>query len=200
MRAPHAILGLLALVGLSPLLACQHDASFVWVDALEAEALTPQPYRLRAGDDVSVRVWSQDSLATDTRVRPDGRITVPLIGDVMLAGLTPHDASEVIRQRLDGIVLEPKVTVTVQGVRPYEVMVLGEVKTPGRYVITEGDTVLHVLAKAGGLSEYASSDAIYVVRRVPRKMRVRFSYDDLVRGAGRGLEFPLQDGDIIAVE
>ena len=200
MRSP--LLATLSLcLALVPLLgACRHDTSFVWVDDLEADALTPQPYRIRAGDDVSVRVWRQDSLATDTRVRPDGRITVPLIGDVMLAGLTTHDGGEVIRQRLDGLVLDPKVTVIVQVARSYEVMVLGEVKAPGRYTLNEGDTVLHVLAKAGGLSEYASSDAIYVVRRSPQKMRVRFAYEELLRGQGRGLDFPLQDGDVIAVE
>lgn len=179
---------------------CLHLDPYVWVDDLPDEAYQPEPYRIRAGDNLNVSIWNQDELTRDVRVRADGNITLPLISDVYVAGLTPPDAADVIKRRLDGLVLNPAVAVAVREGHVPNVSVVGEVRTAGQFTFAPDETVLHVIAKAGGLTEFAQPDAIFVVRRNDKQQRVRFSYDKLSRGNGRGLDFKLRDGDVIVVE
>lgn len=180
-------------------LACQHDP-FVWVDNLPAANYQEQPYAIRPGDEVEVRVWNQDQLQTTARVRTDGRITIPLAGDVEIAGVTPPDAAKAVSKRLEGIVLDPRVSVIVRQGRPDFVTVLGEVRNSGRFPLEQGETILHQIAKAGGVTEYAANEGIFVIRRQPEPLRIRFSYSKLAHGVGRGLDFVLRDGDVIVVE
>lgn len=179
---------------------CLHLDPYVWVDDLPDEAYQPEPYRIRPGDNLNVSIWNQDELTRDVRVRADGNITLPLISDVYVAGLTPPDAADVIKRRLDGLVLNPAVAVAVREGHVPNVSVVGEVRTAGQFALAPDETVLHVIAKAGGLTEFAQPDAIFVVRRNDKQQRVRFSYDKLSRGNGRGLDFKLRDGDVIVVE
>lgn len=179
---------------------CIHLDPYTWVDELDENAYEPEPYRIAAGDGLYVNIWNQGELTGDVRVRADGHITLALIGDVPVAGLTPDDAADSIKARLDGIVIEPNVSVAVREGREASVSVVGEVRTPGQYRLEQGETVLHMLAKSGGLTEFAQPDAVFVVRNHPDRTRVRFHYDKLSRGVGRGLEFRLRDGDVIVVE
>lgn len=190
-----ACLAAALLVGAS----CAHGP-YTWVDSLPEEAIGPEPYRIRAGDDLQVQVWNQEQLTTDAHVRRDGKITVMLLGDLPVAGLTPQEAADLIAERLDGIVVEPRVSVSVKEDRIDHVTVIGEVENAGRYPVERGETVLHLLAKAGGLTDFADPEGIYVIRREPEPMRVRFSYSKLAGGLGRGLSFTLRDGDVIYVE
>jgi polysaccharide biosynthesis/export protein len=179
---------------------CLHLDPYTWVDELDETAYEPEPYRIGSGDGLHIIIWNQAELTGDVRVRPDGNITLALVGDVSVAGLTPDDAAASIKKRLDGIVLEPNVSVAVREGRQSNVSVVGEVRTPGQYNFNKQETVLHVLAKAGGLTEFAQPDAVFVVRSYPDRARVRFHYDKLSRGVGRSLEFQLRDGDVIVVE
>lgn len=178
---------------------CAHGP-YTWVDDLPDEAIGPEPYRIRSGDQLEVQVWNQEQLTTEARVRRDGKITVMLLGDLPVAGLTPQEATELVRERLDGLVVDPRVSVSIREDRPDHVTVLGEVQTAGRYPVERGETVLHLLAKAGGLTDFADPNGIYVIRREPEPMRVRFSYAKLAGGVGSGLAFTLKDGDVIYVE
>jgi polysaccharide biosynthesis/export protein len=180
--------------------ACAHHGDFIWADDLAPEALMVQPYRILALDRVAVSVWNQPKLSADVQVRPDGNATLPLLGDVALAGLTPGDAATEVERLLDGLVVEPQVTVTVASPQPASVSVLGEVRTPGMYTVRPGEGVLHALAKAGGLSQFAQANAVFVLRKDPRPMRVRFDYATLRRGSGLGALFQLRDGDVVVVE
>jgi polysaccharide export outer membrane protein len=182
--------------------ACATKGEFVWVDDLGGGAAIPESYRLRAGDRVHVQVWKQPDLTTDALVRPDGRITVRLVGDVAIAGLAPEDAATAIQRRLEAteVVLDPKVSVSLVASRTAYVSVLGEVSSPGRFELLPDHTLLDLLSLAGGLTEFAQLDGIYVVRRDQPSPRVRFRWDDLRTAQGSALDYRLQDGDVIVVE
>jgi polysaccharide biosynthesis/export protein len=198
-RASRHLL-LTTILAASAYYGCAHEESaFVWVDDLKPQALEPVPYVIQPGDQVNIAVWNQANLSTLARVRLDGRATVPLVGDVMLAGFTAPGASLVITKMLQGLVLNPRVTVSVLETRPATLTVLGEVKTPGSYPVLMRDTLLDMLAKAGGLTEFASEDGIYLIRRGSEPQRIRFDYGRLTAGEGRGIRFRLEDGDIIVV-
>ncbi len=178
---------------------CATDGKFVWVDELAGDALKPAPYQVVPGDRLLVNVWNQPPLSGEVLVRPDGNITLPLVGDVPVAGTTPKQVAEAIARKLSGLVVEPHVAVSLAGTRAPTVSVLGEVRSAGSFELRPGDGVLELLARAGGLSEFARKDAIFVVRR-RQELRVRFDYGRLSRGAGAAAAFELQDGDVVVVE
>ncbi|MBI1948651.1 MAG: polysaccharide biosynthesis/export family protein [Deltaproteobacteria bacterium] len=178
---------------------CATDGKFVWVDELDREDLKPAPYLVAPGDRLVVNVWNQPPLSGEVLVRPDGNITLPLMGDVQVAGVTPQQAAEAVARKLTGLVVEPHVAVSLAGTREPTVSVLGEVQQAGSFPLRPGEGVLEVLARAGGLSEFARKDAIFVVRR-SQGLRVRFDYQRLARAVGAGVAFELQDGDVVVVE
>ncbi len=190
---------IVVLAGVLAVAGCAHQEPFVWVDDLPPQALAPVPYHLQAGDQVAIAVWNQEHLSATTRVRVDGMATLPLLGDVRLAGTTATAAAAHITEMLRGLVIDPKVTVTVLEARPPTVAVMGEVREPGSVTLMTGDGILNVLAKAGGLTEFAHEDEVYVLRRGPTPLRVRFDYGRLTGGGSRGIAFPLQDGDVVVV-
>ena len=173
---------------------------FVWADDLPPQAAQPEAYFIKAGDALKILIWNQEQLSGTVGVRSDGRVTIPLLGDVAVGGLTTQAASEQIARRLKGFVVEPKVTVTVESPGLPVVSVVGEVKTPGQFPVQLNEGVLHALAKAGGLTEYANASRIYLLRRTPEPVRIRFEYVKLSRGEGRGPQITLRDGDVVVVE
>ena len=179
---------------------CSHALPYVWVDDLPPAALVPEPYRIAPNDSLSILVWNQTKLSGDAKVRTDGQLTLPLIGDIAVAGLTPAGAASQIEHRLDGLVVDPKVTVSVRESVAPAVSVVGEVKTSGSYPIGGNMTVLQALAAAGGLNEFANTDKIFVIRKLPELKRIRFTYDRLVNAEGRGVLFLLRDGDVVVVQ
>ncbi len=179
---------------------CQTTAPYTWVDDIDASVEAPLPYRVRAGDEVSVQVWKQEQLSTTVRVRADGRITLNLVGDVAIAGLKPEAAAKQIARKLDGLFVDPRVTVAVVRTLPESFSVLGEVRTAGKFPLEPGDTVLHGVARAGGLTEFADRDSLYVIRQEPVLTRVRFTWADLIGGEGRAPRFMLRGGDVVIVE
>lgn len=180
--------------------ACAPALPSVWVDELPPAAMVPESYRIQAGDVISVLVWNQTKLSVDIKVRSDGQVTLPLLGDVAVAGLTPGGAASQIEHRLDGLVVEPKVTVSLKESTAPTYSVVGEVKTSGVYPLAGSMTLLQALAAAGGLNEFADRDKIFVIRKDPDLKRIRFSYDKLQHAAGRGVLFQLRDGDIVVIE
>ncbi len=181
------------------LTACAASSEYVWVDDIEEQALAAPVYRIQPGDRLAISVWNQEHLSAEARVRDDGQATVPLLGDVPVGGISATDAADEITRRLHGLVLNPKVTVAVIETRPATVSVIGEVRAPGNVPLIPGDRMLDVLAKAGGLTEFASSDRLYVIRDGAAPLRVRFDYERLVRAQGRGAVFRLRPGDIVVV-
>jgi polysaccharide biosynthesis/export protein len=194
------VMGLLCVTG------CATMADpFVWVDDLPADALAAQPYSIRGNDQLQVTVFKQESLSGSVLVRVDGQITLPLIGDVPVVGMTPPKAAEEISRRLasTGYIDKPSVSVAVVQTRSPTFAVLGEVSQPGNFELLPGTTVLDGLALAGGLSEFANHQRVFVVRRngpEGKPQRVRFDYDRLSRLDGKAIVFSVADGDVIVVE
>ena len=151
------------------------------------------------GDYVQLAVLGQDALSGEFEIRPAGVLVVPVAGAVPAAGRTLAELSADITRRLEGVVAGPRVTVVLALRAPTSVGVMGEVRTPGRYDVAEGEGVLHALARAGGLTPFADPEGIYVVRPQPSQ-RIRFRYSDLTSAEGASMRFRLSPGDVVVVE
>ena len=150
-------------------------------------------YRIGVDDVLDIAVWNIPELQKTVPVRPDGKISLPLVNDVVAAGLTPSELRERLTKLLAVFVHEPNVSVVVREIRSLKVSVLGQVRTPGRYDIKGPATVLDALALAGGCTEFAGRHKITILRA---SKRIRFDYDAAV---SRGDNLSIQPGDIIVV-
>jgi polysaccharide export outer membrane protein len=188
---------------LACLLACSGAGSYVWVDQLPAGYTTRGSdgrYLIRAGDVLSIRVFNQEPLSTRAKVRSDGRIAMPALGDIDVRGKLPSQLKTELEASLKGYVNAPSVTVTVEEVQPIVISVMGEVQKAGVFPLDPRASLAQVLAAAGGLTDYASRDRIFVVRSGPQPLRVRFTWEDVSRGASKAAGFVLDDGDLVVVE
>ncbi len=150
-------------------------------------------------DILDIQVWKNPELSRTVPVRPDGKVSLPLVNDIQAAGLTPTDLRDQLTTRLSEYLPSPEVAVIVREVHSVKVAVVGAVKIPGRYEIKSPTTVLELLAQAQGLTEFASRDRIVVLRQNGgTTKRIPFNY----RKAGEGSEndnFFVRPGDIIVV-
>lgn len=163
-------------------------------------AALAEDYRIGSADTLDVVVWADEKLSTSVTVRPDGKISIPLLNDVQAAGLTPMQLGQSITQRLAEYVSSPQVTVIVSAVRSFKVSVLGKVRNPGRYDLTGPTTVLDVLAMAGGFEEFSNPDNTYVLRPLAGTYeRIPFKYSTAITGAGKSINIRLARGDFIIV-
>ena len=183
-------------------ISCAPKAPFIWVEDLPTETSQKTPaYRIHPGDQVEVAVWDQAQLSGTHTVREDGFITIPLVGELKVAGTTPTEAAEAIKAKLEGgIVQDVRIVVISRATTPEYVTVIGEVQTPGQMVLKPKDSIVDLLAAAGGLTQFADKDSIYVLRQNASPSRVRFDYDRLTSCTRCGIHFKLQDGDVIIVE
>lgn len=204
MPSPPRILLLVAALAVAP--ACSGAGSYVWVDDLgEPSAAGEAEYLIAVGDLLNVRVFNQDGVSGRVRVRPDGKISLPFVNDVEAAAQTPAALARRIQARLKEFINNPVVTVSLEESGPIQISVLGEVAKPGVYAVPPGSSVLHVLATAGGLTQFASRSRIFVLRRNapgrdPRIVRIRFSYERLARAQGGEATFRMRDRDVLVVD
>jgi polysaccharide export outer membrane protein len=192
-----------ALLGSALVCACSGPGRYVWVNDLPAQYLTrssDQSYVIRDGDTLNIRVFNQEALSTKAKVRSDGRMALPALGDIDVRGKRPATLKAELEARLKDYVNAPSVTVTVEEFQPIVISVLGEVTKAGSFPLDPRATVAQVLANAGGLTDFASRDSIFVVRAGPPPMRVRFTYEDVSRGSPASVGFVLHDGDLVVVE
>ncbi len=167
---------------------------------LPLASVADEAYRLRAGDRVLVSVWREDALAREVQVLPDGSITFPLAGRVVVAGSGVTEAEQAIAERLRRYMADPVVSVSVTAIEGNTVYVLGQVERPGPIVMAAPMTVLQALSIAGGVTPFAKGNSIQVLRDAPQGRRViRVRYNDLVRGQGLDTNVKLQPGDTILV-
>jgi polysaccharide export outer membrane protein len=169
----------------------------------QAAARPQQPaseYRISPEDVLQISVWKNDMLSRTLPVRSDGMISLPLVNEVQAAGLTPMQLRDVLKNRLGEYLPNPEVSVIVMEMKGYVVSVLGEVKTAGRYQFTNRITVLDVLARAGGITEFASPSDIFVLRPERNGMtRIPFNYTKVVGAPGENQNIFIQPGDIVVV-
>ncbi len=182
-------------------MGCASSGPYVWADQIKTAPSPPRDndYEIKLGDMVVIRVFNQEQLSSRARVRPDGRLAVPLLGEVTLAGRRPKDVSSELEERLKPFVVSPNVSIFVEDGQPVAISVLGEVTHPGAFSLdaSTGCGVLQALAAAGGPTEYADKDRIFVLRQ-SLSYRVRFTYEGLMKG--EGTRFALHSGDVLVVE
>jgi polysaccharide export outer membrane protein len=158
-------------------------------------------YQIGAGDVVQVSVWGEQSASVPSAVvRPDGKISMPLLKEVAVSGLTPAQAEKTIAEQLDQFIKGANVTVVVSQINSKKIYLLGAVKKEGTISYTYRMTVMQALSEAGGLTDYAKRKKIYVIRMENGKeYRLPFDYNAVVKGERMETNIPLEPGDTIVV-
>lgn len=170
-----------------------------------AEYDTHAGFLLGPEDLLEITVWKNLDLSRTTAIRPDGFISMPIIGDVKAAGLTADALAKQIAARLKEYIQIPSVSVSVKELNSYAVFVLGEVGKPGKYQLKSFVTVLQAISLAGGFTNYASKNKLQVVRTIEnadhqrQEIHIPLRYDDLVNGRGYPGNIVLASGDTLVV-
>jgi polysaccharide export outer membrane protein len=160
----------------------------------------PSVYRIGIEDDLQISVWKEPDLSITVVVRPDGMITMPLVNDVGVVGLTPAELQTVLTEKLKPYVNEPQVTVIVRGIKSRKVYLYGQVGKGGAYPLIGSKTVLELLAEAGGLTPFAKKGSIYILRESDHKqIRIPFNYNNALKGKKPEGNIELLPGDIVVV-
>jgi polysaccharide export outer membrane protein len=152
-------------------------------------------------DDVlAINVWKEPDISRSIPVRSDGKISLPLVGEVQATGLTPLKLEKDIASKLKNYISEPEVTVMVQQVNSQKFNILGQVARPGSYGIANSPTVLDAIALAGGFRDFAKKKSIYVLRQGSGgESRIPFNYKEVSQGKNMSQNIKLQPGDTIIV-
>lgn len=188
------------LLAAGPLAAAERTASSQLAEAPTPVGIDAGPaFVVGPSDVLEVFVWKEEELSTTTTVRPDGRISLPLAGEIVAAGKTPRELQAEVESRLREYLDTPVVTVMVKEVRSPTISVLGEVRRPGRYLIPQGTTVLDAIAMSGGFTEFAHPGDVVVLRttssgtrRIPVDVRRLIKNGDEL--------FDLRPGDTVHVD
>ena len=165
----------------------------------------PSEFLLGSEDQIEINVWKNPDLSRVTLIRPDGYVSMPIIGDVQAAGLTAEALAAQLTERLKGYIQNPSVSVNVKELNSYSVFVLGEVTKPGKYQLKSYVTVLQAISMAGGFTNYASKNRLQVVRIIEspghkrQEIHIPLRYDDLVSGRGEPGNIVLLSGDTVVV-
>lgn len=158
----------------------------------------PVGYRVGVDDELMISVWHEPEFSQPVVVRPDGMITLPLLDDIRVEGLSTEEMQALLTEKLKTIVNDPQVTIIVKSIKSLKVFLIGSVAKPGMYPLSSGLTVLELIAQGGGLGPFAKSRSIYVLRNVNGKQsRIGFDYKKALQGKG---ENPvLRSGDMVVV-
>jgi len=161
---------------------------------------TSLSYLIGPGDVLSISVWKEEGMQQEVLVKPDGRITFPLAGDIMAGGMTTLELTDAIVDKLKKYIPSPNVTVSVLKTTSNKIYVIGKVNRPGEFMATHFMDVLQALTLAGGLTPFADSDDIKIIRRTTDGQHVfDFDYDDVSEGSGLEMNIILKAGDTVVV-
>jgi polysaccharide biosynthesis/export protein len=170
-----------------------------------SQGLQPAPpgddYIIGAEDILSISVWKEPDLTRNVPVRPDGKISLPLIGEVVASGLTPPKLSSVITEKLKAYISNPEVNVIVAEVKSQVFNIIGQVMKPGPYELTRPTTMLDAIGLAGGPQPFAKLKRIYVMRQLPdgRQQKLYFDYKAALKGQKMDQNIYLKPGDVLIV-
>lgn len=168
--------------------------------AAPAGVATPPGYVIGPDDLLSIVFWREKDMSADVAVRPDGKISLPLINDIQAAGLTPEQLRLNVTEAANKLVEEPTVTVVVKTINSRKVFITGQVGKPGPYPLGGPTTVLQLIATAGGLQEYADSKKIVIVHTENGQSKTYpFNYNDVVEGKNLKQNVELKPGDTVIV-
>jgi polysaccharide biosynthesis/export protein len=163
-------------------------------------ATTDPGYVIGPEDMLDINVWKEPDVSRTVPVRPDGKISLPLINDVQAAGSTPQQLASAVTQKLRKYLNEPQVTVIVTAINSQRVFVVGEVLRAGAFPLIPGMTVLQALSSAGGFTTFADVKKIHVMRLVNGKhVEMPFNYRDVLRGDNPDQNIKLEPGDTVVV-
>jgi len=166
-------------------------------------AALPQPveYIIGADDVLAVNVWKEPEISRSVPVRPDGNISLPLIGDLRASGRTPSQLQDDIKQQLRAFLVSPEVAVIVQEAKSHKFNILGQVERPGSFLLSRSMTVLDAIAVAGGFRDFAKVGKIYVlrVRANGSLTRLPFNYKEVIKGERLAQNVELQPRDTVIV-
>jgi polysaccharide biosynthesis/export protein len=172
-------------------------------DSKDAVTTTPEAkheYVVGDGDVLHVDVWQEPEVSQNVVVRPDGNVSLPLINEVKVSGMTPLQIQDVVAEKLKSFVNQPKVTVTVTEVHSRKAFITGEVTHPGEYPLNTQVTVLQLIAQAGGFTPFAKTENIMIVRTAEGKeQRLKFKYKEVLHGKNTDQNIALQPGDTVVV-
>jgi polysaccharide biosynthesis/export protein len=153
-------------------------------------------------DDVlAINVWKEPDISRAVPVRSDGKISLPLVGEVQASGQTPKQLEVAIASRLQNYISEPDVTVIVQEIKSQKFNILGQVTRPGSYLLTNSTTVLDAIALAGGFRDFAKQKSIYVLRQNPdgTQARLAFNYKEVIKGKNAEQNIKLVPHDTLVI-
>ena len=168
--------------------------------AIAPPAKVGADYQIGADDVLDVNVWKEQELTRTLQVRPDGKISMPLLNDVQAAGLTPTQLSQTITEKLKKYLTSPQVTVMVTQINSQRVYVTGEVTRPGAYPVLPGMSILQAITSAGGLTPFANSKKIFLMRNDNGvQAKYPFSYKEVLDGRKAEENLKVKAGDTIVV-
>jgi len=158
-------------------------------------------YVIGADDVLSINVWKEAEVSRTVPVRSDGKISLPLAGEVQASGQTPLQLEKALAAKLQGFISEPEVTVIVAEIKSQKFNILGQVSKPGTYPLTSASTVLDAIAIAGGFRDFAKQKSIYVLRQSPNgeESRLPFNYKEVIKGKNMAQNIKIQPRDTIVV-
>jgi polysaccharide biosynthesis/export protein len=166
--------------------------------APDAPATTPAAYRIGVDDQIQISVWREHDLSLSVVVRPDGVITMPLLNDIIVVGMTPKELADSLTEKLKPFVNEPQVTVSVQAIHSRKVYLIGNAGHQGVFELNDNKTAMELIAEAGGLTQFAKANGIYILRVVNgSEQRIPFRYKDAV--SGKAQDILLMPGDKVVV-
>lgn len=181
------------------------SASLVFSQEKQSQDIQPaekreKEYAIGIGDVIEVLVWKEPDLSRTVPVRLDGRISLPLVGDVKAAGMTTSQLTKELKDKLSGIITEPTVNVLITESRSMKYFITGEINTPGEFAIEKPITVLQALARGGGFREWAKKNRILIVRRLDGEDRyLPFDYEAFLKDGTSKQNILIEPGDTIIV-
>ena len=169
-------------------------------DISKPAEIVPAGYIVGDSDVIHVNVWKEPEVSQTVVVRTDGNISLPLINEVRVSGMTPLQIQDLVAEKLKGFLNNPQVTVTVIEIRSKRAFITGEVSRPGTYSLNAQTTVLQLIAQAGGFTPFAKKDSIVVLRTEDgRQSRLKFKYKEVVQGKKTEQNIALHPGDTVVV-
>jgi polysaccharide biosynthesis/export protein len=157
-------------------------------------------YTIGEQDILDIVIWREKDLSVQVVVRPDGRITVPLVNEIYVIGMTPMQLQETLTEKLKPFVNAPQVTVAVKEINSRKVYLIGHVAHEGVFRINSNTTVSEIIVEAGGLTQFAKPKKIYILRNVnDKQIRLPFNYDAVIKNQANSQDIVLKPGDKIVV-
>lgn len=169
--------------------------------AKTAPGVRPDSYIIGAEDVIGIYVWKEPDMSKTIPVRPDGMISLPLVGEIKAAGYTPLQLQDILAESMKKLISDPQVTVIVEKVSSLSFNIVGEINHPGYFPLTRRITVLDAIAMAGGFKDFAKTKKVYVLRTAANgtEERLPFNYKDVINGKNPQQNIELQPRDTIVV-